>query len=78
VTPYRILSLDGGGIRGLFSLVLLGRLQRECPGRLDKAALLAGASNGRPMAADQRSQIEAPPELGANSWQSTLSGLVPI
>jgi len=43
---YRILSLDGGGIRGLLSLVLLDRLQRECPGWLDKADLLAGTSTG--------------------------------
>ncbi len=36
MAAYRILSLDGGGIRGLLSLVLLDRIKRECPGWLDK------------------------------------------
>lgn len=43
---YRILSLDGAGIRGLLSIVLLDRLQRECPGWLRKVHLLAGTSTG--------------------------------
>ena len=43
---YRILSFDGGGIRGLLSLILLERLEKEVPGWLDKAELLAGTSTG--------------------------------
>ena len=46
MTTYRILALDGGGIRGLLSVVLLDRLQRECPGWLRKVHLLAGTSTG--------------------------------
>ena len=41
---YRILSLDGGGIRGLLSLILLQRIEDELPGWLDKVDLLAGTS----------------------------------
>ena len=44
--PYRILSLDGGGIRGLFTLVILERLLRERPGWLDRTRLVAGTSTG--------------------------------
>lgn len=43
---YRILSLDGGGIRGLLSLVLLERLAAQAPGWLRKVHLLAGTSTG--------------------------------
>ena len=43
---YLVLSLDGGGIRGLLSLVLLERLEKEIPGWLGKPNLLAGTSTG--------------------------------
>lgn len=45
---YRILSLDGGGIRGLISTILLMRLSREkgLEGWLERAQLLAGTSTG--------------------------------
>ena len=43
---YRILSLDGGGIRGLYTAVLLDRLEQEVPGFTDRADLLAGTSTG--------------------------------
>lgn len=46
MATYRILSLDGGGIRGLLSIVLLDRIGKEVPGWLDKADLLAGTSTG--------------------------------
>ncbi len=49
---YRILSLDGGGIRGLLALVLLERLEREVPGWLGKTNLLAGTSTGGIIALD--------------------------
>jgi len=45
---YRILSLDGGGIRGLITAMLLIRLDREkgLEGWLERADLLAGTSTG--------------------------------
>ena len=44
--PYRVLSFDGGGIRGLVPLILFDRLESEIPGWLDKADLQAGTSTG--------------------------------
>jgi uncharacterized protein len=46
VTPYRILSIDGGGIRGLLTAVLLDRLVAAVPGWLDRVDLFAGTSTG--------------------------------
>lgn len=46
MTPYRILSIDGGGIRGLLSAVLLDRLVAAVPGWLDNVDLFAGTSTG--------------------------------
>ncbi len=43
---YRILTFDGGGIRGLLTAVLLERIDRELPGWIDRADLLAGTSTG--------------------------------
>lgn len=45
---YRILALDGGGIRGLISTIVLMRLSREkgLEGWLERAQLLAGTSTG--------------------------------
>jgi patatin-like phospholipase/acyl hydrolase len=41
-----ILSLDGGGIRGVLTARILWRLERACPGFLDKVDVIAGASTG--------------------------------
>jgi len=48
MAAYRILSLDGGGIRGIVTVVLLQRLAAEpgLEGWLDDAHLLAGTSTG--------------------------------
>ncbi|UCG32270.1 MAG: patatin-like phospholipase family protein [Phycisphaerales bacterium] len=46
MAAYRILSMDGGGIRGLFTAVLLERLAQAVPGFIDRADLLAGTSTG--------------------------------
>jgi Patatin-like phospholipase len=46
VATYRILALDGGGIRGLYTAILLDRLAKEAPGFTDRADLLAGTSTG--------------------------------
>ena len=43
---YRILSLDGGGIRGLLTCKLLERLEKVVPGFLSKVDLFAGTSTG--------------------------------
>ncbi len=43
---YRILSLDGGGIRGVLTAKLLDRLEAACPGFLAQVDLFAGTSTG--------------------------------
>lgn len=43
---YRILSIDGGGFRGLFTARLLERLEWEVPGFLERFDLVAGTSTG--------------------------------
>lgn len=43
---YRILALDGGGIRGLYTAILLDRLSQRVPGFTGRADLLAGTSTG--------------------------------
>jgi len=43
---YRILSIDGGGIRGVLSITILQRLQKEFPHFLSKINLFAGTSTG--------------------------------
>jgi len=46
MTRYRIVSFDGGGIRGLVTAIVLERLEAAVPGWLDGADLLAGTSTG--------------------------------
>ncbi len=46
MAPYRILSLDGGGIRGVIEATLLGRLELWQPGFLSNIDLIAGTSTG--------------------------------
>jgi len=43
---YKILALDGGGIRGLYTARILCLLEEHCPGFLDDVDLIAGASTG--------------------------------
>ncbi|MGH8482581.1 MAG: patatin-like phospholipase family protein [Nevskiaceae bacterium] len=43
---YRILSLDGGSIRGLVTAILLQRLDKAVPGWRDSIDLVAGTSTG--------------------------------
>lgn len=43
---YRILSLDGGGIRGIYTAVLVERLEAAVPSLLSKVDLFAGTSTG--------------------------------
>lgn len=46
MSPYHILSLDGGGIRGVLTAKLLERLEMAHPGFLSKVDLFAGTSTG--------------------------------
>lgn len=46
MSKYRILSLDGGGIRGVLSAQLLARLDKMFPDFLDQIDLIAGNSTG--------------------------------
>lgn len=43
---YRILSLDGGGIRGLLTAALMEQLDKSVPNWLQKTDLIAGTSTG--------------------------------
>jgi patatin-like phospholipase/acyl hydrolase len=43
---YRILTLDGGGVRGVYTAVLLERISAEVPSLIGKTHLLAGTSTG--------------------------------
>ena len=43
---FRILSLDGGGVRGVLTAVILGRILKEVPSFLDNVDLIAGTSTG--------------------------------
>jgi len=42
----KIISLDGGGLRGILSSIILGRLEANHPGFLSQADLMAGTSTG--------------------------------
>jgi uncharacterized protein len=46
MAPYRILSLDGGGIRGVLTASLLERIEDKQPGFLSMVDLFAGTSTG--------------------------------
>jgi hypothetical protein len=46
VPPYRIIAIDGGGIRGIIPAMVLARLAKEVPGFLGRTNLFAGTSTG--------------------------------
>jgi len=46
MSPFRILALDGGGIRGVLTAALLERLEKEQPGFLGTVDLFSGTSTG--------------------------------
>ena len=46
MSVYRILSFDGGGMKGLLTISLLERLERQAPGWIDQVDMLAGTSTG--------------------------------
>ena len=43
---YRVLSLDGGGIRGLITIIFMERLLERYPNWLEDVDLFAGTSTG--------------------------------
>ncbi|HZP68201.1 MAG TPA: patatin-like phospholipase family protein, partial [Rudaea sp.] len=45
-SPYRILSIDGGGLRGIVPLAVLENLDRKKPGWRDGINMFAGTSTG--------------------------------
>ena len=46
MAKYRILSLDGGGIRGVMTIRLIERIQAELPWFMESIDLIAGTSTG--------------------------------
>ncbi len=50
MSRYQILSLDGGGIRGVLSAVLIARIVKEAPEFLRAVDLIAGTSTGAVLA----------------------------
>ena len=46
MATFRILALDGGGIKGLFTAELLGRIAEARPRLLERVNLIAGTSSG--------------------------------
>ena len=78
MTAFRILSLDGGGIRGVLTAALLERLEQSNPGFLSRVDLFAGTSTGGILAlalasgmspAEARNLYE---RLGANVFSDSL------
>ena len=61
---YRILSLDGGGLRGLLTAKLLERLEQARPGFLAQVDLFAGTSTGGILALGLAAGL-MPAEIGA-------------
>ncbi len=56
---FNILSLDGGGVRGVLSARLLERIDRKNPGFIDSFDLIAGTSTGSILAAALSLDFEA-------------------
>jgi patatin-like phospholipase/acyl hydrolase len=46
MSKFRILSIDGGGIKGIIPVTLIQRLTQSIPGWLDSVDLIAGTSTG--------------------------------
>lgn len=46
MSPFHVLSLDGGGIRGVLTASILERLEAGMPGLLNEVNLIAGTSTG--------------------------------
>jgi patatin-like phospholipase/acyl hydrolase len=60
---YHMLSLDGGGLRGVLTAKLLERLEQAVPGFLERVDMLAGTSTGGILALGLAAGL-APTEIG--------------
>ena len=86
--PYRILALDGGGIRGVFTTTILEKLEAAVPGFLDSVQLFAGTSTGKIIAlglaagltpADlTRLYLDRGPDIFPDSHLDGLKGLTKL
>ena len=56
---YKILSIDGGGIRGIIPVRLLERLEKQRPGVVQEFELYAGSSTGAVLAGGFAFGLEA-------------------
>jgi len=82
---YRILTFDGGGIRGLVTLALLQRLETRVPSLIRDADLLAGTSTGGIIALGLAAGLSVDDLIGlyrdhgaqifARNWSDRLSSL---
>ena len=78
MAKYRIMSLDGGGIRGVLSARLLERLEAKVPGFLAKTELFAGTSTGSILACgfalglNPTQMVELYRQRGVHIFQSDL------
>ncbi|MCS6803498.1 MAG: patatin-like phospholipase family protein, partial [Dehalococcoidia bacterium] len=84
---YRILALDGGGVRGLLTVILLERLEAALPppGLVARADLLAGTSTGAlialalargiPLATLRELYLRRAREVFDDSWLDDLRDL---
>lgn len=46
MSTFRIMTLDGGGLRGIYTATLLCRIEEAIPGFIDSVRLFAGTSTG--------------------------------
>ena len=85
MATYRILSIDGGGVRGLLVAVLLEQLDERVPGWRDKIDLVAGTSTGGIIALGLAKGLEPSdlrelyydrsPEIFGSPWYELREGL---
>jgi patatin-like phospholipase/acyl hydrolase len=70
MAKYRVLALDGGGIRGIVTVVLLQRLgeQLGLAGWLDKVDLIAGTSTGGLLALSERMLLKLGSSARCSPW----------
>ncbi len=50
MSSFRILSVDGGGIRGIYTAVIIARILKEVPNLINETALFAGTSTSAMLA----------------------------
>jgi len=67
--PFRILSLDGGGVRAIIQTTLLKRLQKEFPNLLSEVDMFAGVSAGSIVASAMCNGLT--PEQTCEMWMNT-------